>query len=159
GEANSEASPQPEVYRLLSLCLLKYFFYKEDPFKPSIHPASAPRSDDPYVMVRDVAIAAREDDGDDTAAPTDSQPSEPLCRNSIYDCNDICHILIMPPKGMSAIAIKKLVADKVAEVLEVNHATRNNLNVAGGSSGNGEQGGAPPVQECTFTGFMKCDPT
>nr|GFA28951.1 hypothetical protein [Tanacetum cinerariifolium] len=77
--------------------------FQEDPFKPSIHPASAPRSDDPYVM------------------------------------------------GMSVAAIKKLVADKVVEVLEVNHA--------GGSSGNVEQGGAPPVQECTFTGFMKCDPT
>nr|GEV47085.1 putative reverse transcriptase domain-containing protein [Tanacetum cinerariifolium] len=28
GEANSEASPQPEVYGLLSSCLLQYFFYK-----------------------------------------------------------------------------------------------------------------------------------
>nr|GEU91309.1 putative poly(ADP-ribose) polymerase, catalytic domain, zinc finger, C2H2-like protein [Tanacetum cinerariifolium] len=28
GEANSEASPQPEVYGLLSSCLLHYFFYK-----------------------------------------------------------------------------------------------------------------------------------
>nr|GEY06114.1 reverse transcriptase [Tanacetum cinerariifolium] len=29
GEANLEASPQPEVYGLLSSCLLQYFFYKE----------------------------------------------------------------------------------------------------------------------------------
>ncbi|GJW34425.1 putative reverse transcriptase domain-containing protein [Tanacetum coccineum] len=65
----------------------------------------------------------------------------------------------MPPKGMSAVAISKLVADKVAEALAADHATRNNLNVARGSGGNGGQGGAPPVRECTFAGFMKYGPT
>nr|GFB05190.1 reverse transcriptase domain-containing protein [Tanacetum cinerariifolium] len=78
--------------------------------EPSIHPASAPRSNDPYAMVRDVAIAARDDDGDDTA---------------------------------------------VAEALEADRATRNNPNVDGRSGGNGGQRGAPSVQECAFTGFMK----
>nr|GEW37423.1 hypothetical protein [Tanacetum cinerariifolium] len=39
------------------------------------------------------------------------------------------------PKGMSAVAIQKLVADKVAEALEADRATRNNLNVTGRSSG------------------------
>ncbi|GJY78401.1 putative reverse transcriptase domain-containing protein [Tanacetum coccineum] len=60
---------------------------------------------------------------------------------------------------MSVAAISKLVADKVAEALESNRAARNNPNVAGGSGGNGGQGGAPPIRECTLTGFMKCGPT
>ncbi|GJX84254.1 hypothetical protein Tco_0335028 [Tanacetum coccineum] len=51
--------------------------FQEEPSKPPIHPAFAPRSDDPYVMVRDAAIAAQDDDGDDTTAPTDSQSSKP----------------------------------------------------------------------------------
>ncbi|GJS99270.1 hypothetical protein Tco_0820440 [Tanacetum coccineum] len=49
---------------------------------------------------------------------------------------------IMPPKGMSAVAISKLVTDKVAEALEADRAARNNPNVAGGSGGNGNQGPA-----------------
>ncbi|GKC67277.1 hypothetical protein Tco_1099875 [Tanacetum coccineum] len=65
----------------------------------------------------------------------------------------------MPPKGMSAAAISKLVADKVAEALEADRAARNNPNVAGGSGGNGGQGGAPPIRECSFDGFMKCGTT
>ncbi|GJV70340.1 putative reverse transcriptase domain-containing protein [Tanacetum coccineum] len=60
---------------------------------------------------------------------------------------------------MSVAAISKLVANKVAEALESNRAARNNPNVAGGSGGNGGQGGAPPIRECTLTGFMKCGPT
>ncbi|GJU21917.1 reverse transcriptase domain-containing protein [Tanacetum coccineum] len=65
----------------------------------------------------------------------------------------------MPPKGMSAAAITKLVADKVAKALAADRATRENLNVSGGSGGNGGQGGAPPIRECTFVGFMKCGPS
>ncbi|GJT44919.1 hypothetical protein Tco_0953634 [Tanacetum coccineum] len=42
-----------------------------------IYTASAPRADDPYVMVRDAVMAAREDDDDDITAPRDPQPSEP----------------------------------------------------------------------------------
>ncbi|GKE73671.1 putative reverse transcriptase domain-containing protein, partial [Tanacetum coccineum] len=34
-----------------------------------------------------------------------------------------------------------------------------NPNVAGESGGNGGQGGAPPIRECTFAGFVKCGPT
>ncbi|GJU91370.1 hypothetical protein Tco_1303793 [Tanacetum coccineum] len=49
----------------------------EEPSEPPIHPAFAPRSDDPYVIARDAAIAARDDDGDDNSAPMDSQPSKP----------------------------------------------------------------------------------
>ncbi|GKE40529.1 hypothetical protein Tco_1463934, partial [Tanacetum coccineum] len=59
---------------------------------------------------------------------------------------------------MSAAAISKLVADKVAEALEADRAARNNPNVVGGSGGNGGQCGAPPIRECTFSGFIKCGP-
>ncbi|GJT37661.1 hypothetical protein Tco_0937526 [Tanacetum coccineum] len=65
----------------------------------------------------------------------------------------------MPPKGMSTDVIQKLVADKVAEALATDWATQNNPNVAGRSGGSGGQGGAPPIRECTFVGFMKCGPT
>ncbi|GJV85119.1 hypothetical protein Tco_1525017 [Tanacetum coccineum] len=60
---------------------------------------------------------------------------------------------------MSAAAISKLVADEVAKALEADRAARTNLNVAGGSSRNGGQGGALPIRECSFGGFMKCGPT
>ncbi|GJV37898.1 putative reverse transcriptase domain-containing protein [Tanacetum coccineum] len=88
--------------------------------EPPIHSVSAPRVDDPYAMVRDVAMAAHEDDNDDTTTPRDSQPFE--LRGSPRD------LQIMPPKGMSDAAISKLVADKVAEALEAGRATRNNPN-------------------------------
>ncbi|GJW73540.1 hypothetical protein Tco_0132910 [Tanacetum coccineum] len=54
-------------------------FWEESP----IYIASAPRADDPYVMVRDAAMAAREDDDDDITAPRDPQPFEP--RGSPHD--------------------------------------------------------------------------
>ncbi|GKD51659.1 putative reverse transcriptase domain-containing protein [Tanacetum coccineum] len=60
---------------------------------------------------------------------------------------------------MSAATISKLVIAKVAKALEVDCASRTNLNVARGSGGNGGQGGAPPIQECSFAGFMKYGPT
>ncbi|GJX84864.1 hypothetical protein Tco_0335638 [Tanacetum coccineum] len=65
----------------------------------------------------------------------------------------------MPPKGMSPTGIQKLVVDKVAKALAADRATRNNMDVGGRSGGNGGQGGTPPVQECSFAGFMKCGPT
>ncbi|GJV70287.1 hypothetical protein Tco_1485796 [Tanacetum coccineum] len=99
----------------------------EEAFEPPIHLAFASRSDDPYAIARNAAIAARDDDGDDTTAPMDSQPSEP--RGS--------------PRCDQAVAIQKLVADKVAEASAADRVTRNNTNVAGGSGGSGGQGGAP----------------
>ncbi|GKE40530.1 hypothetical protein Tco_1463935 [Tanacetum coccineum] len=50
---------------------------EEEAFEPPIHLAFASRLDDSYAIARDAAIAARDDDGDDTTAPMDSQPSEP----------------------------------------------------------------------------------
>nr|GEV16475.1 reverse transcriptase domain-containing protein [Tanacetum cinerariifolium] len=125
--------------------------FQKEPSEPPIHPAFAPRSDDPYVMARDAAITARDNDGDDTTAPTDSQPCK--LRGSLRD------LQIMPPKGTSATAIQKLVVDKVPEALVANLATRNNINVAGELGGSGGQGEVPPSRECTFVGFMKCGPT
>ncbi|GKB04582.1 reverse transcriptase domain-containing protein [Tanacetum coccineum] len=69
---------------------------------PPIHAASAPRSDDPYVIARDAAITTKDD-------------------------ND--------------------------------RAIRGNPSRADGFRGNnGDQGGAPPIRECTDTSFMKCNP-
>nr|GEW69912.1 putative reverse transcriptase domain-containing protein [Tanacetum cinerariifolium] len=119
--------------------------------EPPIYTASAPRADDPYVMVMDAAMAAQEDDDDDITAPRDPQPSEP--HGSPRDSQ------IMPPKGMSAATIQKLVANKVVETLAADRAARNDPNVAEGSGGNDDQGGAPPIWECSFTGFIKCGHT
>ncbi|GKA05632.1 hypothetical protein Tco_0684752 [Tanacetum coccineum] len=66
----------------------------------------------------------------------------------------------MPPKGMSAAAIQKLVADKVAEALVVDRASRANADGSGGNVGeSGGQGRAPPARKCSFAGYMKCSPT
>nr|GFB70370.1 hypothetical protein [Tanacetum cinerariifolium] len=48
-----------------------------------IYTTFAPRTDDPYVMVRDAAMAALEYDDDDITAPKDLQPSEP--HGSLHD--------------------------------------------------------------------------
>nr|GEY40407.1 RNA-directed DNA polymerase, eukaryota [Tanacetum cinerariifolium] len=56
--------------------------------------------------------------------------------------------------------IQKLVADKVAEAIDADRAQRN---ATGGqrnnANGAGGQDRAPPVHECTFSSFMKCNPT
>ncbi|GKA05633.1 putative reverse transcriptase domain-containing protein [Tanacetum coccineum] len=50
----------------------------DEPSKPPTGPAFVLRSDDPYAIIRDAATAtARDDDGDDTTASMDPQPSEP----------------------------------------------------------------------------------
>nr|GEU41756.1 putative reverse transcriptase domain-containing protein [Tanacetum cinerariifolium] len=58
----------------------------------------------------------------------------------------------MPPKGITKAAIEKLVVDRVAEAVATDRAARGNV---GGSEGQGE---APPVRECSFAGYMKCNP-
>ncbi|GJU42841.1 putative reverse transcriptase domain-containing protein [Tanacetum coccineum] len=72
--------------------------------------------------------------------------------------------VIMPPRAMTQAAIEKLVSDRVAAALAQDRATRGNTNGAGGPGGNtggnvGGQGGAPPARECTYSSFMKCNPT
>ncbi|GKF26742.1 hypothetical protein Tco_0082636, partial [Tanacetum coccineum] len=47
-----------------------------------------------------------------------------------------------------------------AEAIARYCATRGNTRGSSGNTGgNGDQGGAPPVRECTYTGFVKCNPT
>ncbi|GJQ97314.1 retrovirus-related pol polyprotein from transposon TNT 1-94 [Tanacetum coccineum] len=66
----------------------------------------------------------------------------------------------MPPKPMSQAAIERLITERVNAAVEAERERQvnargqgNNANEAGG------QGGAPAVRECTFLGFMKCNPT
>ncbi|GKD57603.1 putative reverse transcriptase domain-containing protein [Tanacetum coccineum] len=69
---------------------------------------------------------------------------------------DFYHKRIMPPRRMSQAAIEKLVSDKVAEAIATYRDTRGDI---GGPVG--ETGGptvASAVHECTFVGFMKCNP-
>nr|GFC46921.1 hypothetical protein [Tanacetum cinerariifolium] len=57
--------------------------FREPPAEPSARPIHAPYPDDPYVVTRDVAIAAAAvvtfgiDDDDDDTDPMDSQTHEP----------------------------------------------------------------------------------
>ncbi|GJW51609.1 putative reverse transcriptase domain-containing protein [Tanacetum coccineum] len=66
----------------------------------------------------------------------------------------------MPPKPMSQAAIERLITERVNAAVEAERERQvnargqgNNANEAGG------QGGAPAARECTFSGFMKCNPT
>ncbi|GJR64078.1 putative reverse transcriptase domain-containing protein [Tanacetum coccineum] len=126
---------------------------RTDSDDPSPRPTRRPRHDDPYVMVRD---AATRDEGDDAATTSDPQPSHPPGSPHYH--------LIMPPRMMTQAAIEKLVSDRVAAALAQDRATRENTNGAGGPGGNiggnaQGQGGAPPARECTYSSFIKCNPT
>nr|GEV88172.1 hypothetical protein [Tanacetum cinerariifolium] len=125
---------------------------------------------DPYVIARNAATTSARDVGDDVAALGDPHPSE--SRGSPYDSqqsritysffillspNRACRI--MSPRKMTQAAIEKLVADKIVEAISQDRATRVNTNGAARSDGNAGQGGAPPAHECTFVGYMKCNPT
>ncbi|GKG03763.1 hypothetical protein Tco_0314150, partial [Tanacetum coccineum] len=71
---------------------------------------------------------------------------------------------IMPPRAMTQATIEKLVSDRVAAALAQDRATRGNTNGAGEPDGNTGgnvrgQGRAPPARECTYSSFMKCNPT
>ncbi|GJW36204.1 putative reverse transcriptase domain-containing protein [Tanacetum coccineum] len=66
----------------------------------------------------------------------------------------------MAPKAMSQAAIERLITQRVNAAVEAERERQvnargqgNNANKAGG------QGGAPAARECTFSGFMKCNPT
>nr|GEU53612.1 hypothetical protein [Tanacetum cinerariifolium] len=67
--------------------------------------------------------------------------------------------IIMTLKKINQAAIKKLIADKVAVTIAQDRATRGNTSRAGGPGGSVDgQSEAPHVRECSFTGFMKCNP-
>ncbi|GJU86064.1 putative reverse transcriptase domain-containing protein [Tanacetum coccineum] len=66
----------------------------------------------------------------------------------------------MPPRPMNQAAVERLIAERVTAAMEAERqrqekarGQRNNANEAGG------QGGAPAARGCTFSGFMKCNPT
>ncbi|GJR97416.1 hypothetical protein Tco_0269590 [Tanacetum coccineum] len=65
---------------------------------------------------------------------------------------------IMPPKAMSQVVIERLITQRVNADVEAERARH-----TGGQGSNanriGGQGGSPAVRECTFVGFMKCNPT
>nr|GFA41409.1 hypothetical protein [Tanacetum cinerariifolium] len=102
---------------------------------------------------RDADVDPVRDDDDDSAAPRDPQPSQPLI--SLYEYSwrfSLCCDRIMPPKKMTQAAIKKLISDRVAAAIAQDHATRGNTSGASRSGGNtngnaGGQGGAPPARE------------
>nr|GEX77546.1 hypothetical protein [Tanacetum cinerariifolium] len=76
---------------------------------------------------------------------------------------------IMPPKAMSQAAIERLITQRVNAALEAERASRANegeqagrTNERGEGINENETGGqdrAPPTRECTFSSFMKCNPT
>ncbi|GJU40629.1 putative reverse transcriptase domain-containing protein [Tanacetum coccineum] len=126
---------------------------RTDSDDPSPRPTRRPRHDDPYVMVRD---AATRDEGDVQLQTSDHSRHNPPGSPHYH--------LIMPPRTMTQAAIEKLVSDRVAAALAQDRATRENTNGAGGPGGNiggnaQGQGGAPPARECTYSSFIKCNPT
>ncbi|GJZ05549.1 putative reverse transcriptase domain-containing protein [Tanacetum coccineum] len=66
----------------------------------------------------------------------------------------------MPPKAMSQAAIERLITQRVNAAVEAERARQVNARGQGGNANEaGGQGGAPAIRECTFSGFMKCNPT
>ncbi|GJW12159.1 putative reverse transcriptase domain-containing protein [Tanacetum coccineum] len=63
----------------------------------------------------------------------------------------------MPPKArpLTQAAIERMITSRVNEALTADQARRVNASGAGGS----RQGRVPAARECTFYGFMKCNPT
>nr|GEU54267.1 reverse transcriptase domain-containing protein [Tanacetum cinerariifolium] len=66
-------------------------------------------------------------------------------------------VRIMPPKSrpLTQVSIERMITQRVNEALTADRARRVNVSGAGGS----RQGEAPTTRECTFSGFMKCNPT
>ncbi|GJY63382.1 putative reverse transcriptase domain-containing protein [Tanacetum coccineum] len=64
----------------------------------------------------------------------------------------------MPPRPMNQAAIDRLVAERVNAAVEAERERQANARRQGNNEAGG-QGGAPAARECTFSGFMKCNPT
>ncbi|GKE62635.1 hypothetical protein Tco_1513002, partial [Tanacetum coccineum] len=72
------------------------------------------------------------------------------------------HDSIMPPKSapMTQAAIRRLIKENVDAAIAAERARHANVgNDARGSGAARGQDAAPTTCECTFTGFMKCNPT
>ncbi|GJZ88840.1 putative reverse transcriptase domain-containing protein [Tanacetum coccineum] len=66
----------------------------------------------------------------------------------------------MAPKAMSQAAIERLITQRVNAAVEAERARQVNARRQGGNANEaGGQGGVPAARECTFSGFMKCNPT
>nr|GEY64214.1 hypothetical protein [Tanacetum cinerariifolium] len=66
----------------------------------------------------------------------------------------------MPPKAMSQAAIERLITQRVNDAVEAERAGRvNKWGEGSNTNETGDQDRAPPVCECTFSSFMKCNPT
>ncbi|GJW95463.1 hypothetical protein Tco_0175135 [Tanacetum coccineum] len=127
--------------------------------------------DDPYVSAATSIPIAREETPllELRGSPCDSQYYSFNFDSFVYDMNiplyeyspkfPLCYDRIIPPRKMFAAAIERLVTDKVAKAIAVDCTTRVNAGGAGRSGGVGCQVRAPTVCECTFTRFMKCNPT
>ncbi|GJZ80953.1 putative reverse transcriptase domain-containing protein, partial [Tanacetum coccineum] len=134
---------------------------------------------DPYVAARDAAIAPATDNDDPAAreetSPSEPQGSPPLSRidaigcddlyNFVKQCNHVLTLLVMNDENGYLLIyywmlLYLLLLLRVNAAVEVERATQVN---AGGQGSNaneaGDQGRAPAVRECTFAGFMKCNPT
>ncbi|GKD98043.1 hypothetical protein Tco_1381940, partial [Tanacetum coccineum] len=64
---------------------------------------------------------------------------------------------IMPPKSapMTQAAIERMITSRINAALTADRARRDIISGPGGSG----QGRAPTARECTFAGFIKCNPT
>nr|GFA90061.1 hypothetical protein [Tanacetum cinerariifolium] len=115
--------------------------------EPSIYTAHVPRTDDPYVMVRDASIHTQGDEDVDTDAHWDTPPSEPRGspRDSQYS-RIICSFFILISLNWACQFIDLAERERVRR-----EATR-----AGGPAGG--PAAIPMAQECSFAGFMKCGP-
>nr|GEU46593.1 hypothetical protein [Tanacetum cinerariifolium] len=127
--------------------------------EPSIYTAHVPRADDPYVMVRDVAMDTQGDEDVDTDAPWDTQPFEP--RGSPRDSQNMPPIRrsqTNPQPTLTQEAVDQLVRDGIeAAIRDEQERVRMEATRAGGPARGPTA--APMARECSFSGFMKCGPT
>ncbi|GJZ72626.1 hypothetical protein Tco_0636772 [Tanacetum coccineum] len=64
----------------------------------------------------------------------------------------------MAPKAMNQAVIERLIIERVNTAVEAERERQVNARRQGNNEAGG-QGGAPAARECTFSGFMKCNPT
>ncbi|GJW56237.1 hypothetical protein Tco_0102968 [Tanacetum coccineum] len=67
----------------------------------------------------------------------------------------------MPPKSrpQTQVAIERMITQRVNATIVADRASRGSTGGNVGGSGGSGQGGTPAARECTFSGFMKCNPT
>ncbi|GJY83090.1 putative reverse transcriptase domain-containing protein [Tanacetum coccineum] len=114
--------------------LPRHMHYRERPRDATTVPVAHLDPDDPYVSALTGVPIAREETSSPElrGSPRDSQYG--FCHNLNLDAT-----IIMPPRKIYVAVIERLVADKVAEAITADHATRGN---AGGSGKAGRSGRA-----------------